>query len=134
MSFFKKLFAPKEVRAAIGVLDELKCTFDCAAFSIIHKQVERMILANSHDIVAAVRKGRLSRQLILGLVSSLAGDHVESGDYHVYRGVLNPLGPGEDFIKIYDTTVDELVRMGVVEAEYAEKQKAALRENIETIG
>jgi hypothetical protein len=44
------------------------------------------------------------------------------------------MGPGEEFLKIYDRTVDESVRLGFVDKEFAEKQKAGLRDNIKTVG
>lgn len=134
MTFFKKFFAPKEIRAALGVLDELESRFDCDAFRIVRQSVEQMILARSQEFVEVIRKGTPARKWILGAVSNFSGDHAESGQYHLHRGVLNPLGPGEDFIKIYDGTIDESVKMGFLEKEFAEKQKAALRQNIEDVG
>lgn len=134
MNFLKKVFAPKEVRAAIGVLDELESQFDCDAFRIIRRQIEQMILARPYEFAGVVRGGMTARQWILGTVSNIAGDHAESGQYHAYRGMLNPMGPGEDFLKIYDATVDEGVRMGFVDKEFAEKQKAGLRDKIRTVG
>ena len=134
MNIFKKLFSPKEVRAAIGVLNELECTYDCVAFRIVREQVERLIFKNPKVFVDVIKKGTPPRQWVLGTVSNFAGDHVESGEYHVHRGLLDPLGPGNDFLKIYDATADELVRMGVLEAEFAERQKAGVRDNIRDVG
>lgn len=132
MTFFKKLFAPKEIRAAIGVLDELESMFDCDAFRIVRQSVEQMIFARSQEFVEVIRKGTPARKWILGAVSNFSGDHAESGQYHLHRGVLNPLG--NDFIKIYDGMIDESVQMGFLEKEFAEKQKDGLRQNIENVG
>ena len=134
MSLFRKLFVPKEVRAALAIVDELACQFDCDAFRMIGEQAEKMVLARSQDFARAVRNGTPARHMVVGLINRIAGDYAESGEYHIWRGVLNPLGPGQDLLKIYDATADELVRLGVAEAAYAEEQKAALRQNIEASG
>ncbi len=44
------------------------------------------------------------------------------------------MGPGEAFVRIYDTTIDEQVRLGDFDAAWAEKQKTALRRNIKKAG
>ena len=59
---------------------------------------------------------------------------LESGQYHIYRGVLNPMGPGEDLLKMFDATYDELVHMKAIDPGYANKQKAALRKNMKDVG
>lgn len=59
---------------------------------------------------------------------------LESGQYHIYRGVLNPMGPGKDLPMMFDATYDELVQMKAIASDYAEQQKAALRENIKGVG
>jgi len=130
----KRFFAPKEVRAALGVLDELACTFDNEAFRIVHLQVERWIFSNPQKFAARVRAGTRPRNLVLAAVSDLAARHVESGEYHYYRGFLPPGGLGEDFVKIYDASVDEAVRLGFITDEWAKEQRAGLRRNIETVG
>lgn len=134
MNLLRKLFAPKEVRAALGVLDELECTLDCSGFRIIRQEVEDMILAHRREFASMVRQGTPPRQWVLGAVSNVAAQHVESGQYHMYRGLLSPMGPGEHFLRIYDAMADELVRMGVLEADFAAEQKAGLRENIKSVG
>jgi len=149
MSLFSKLTAAKEVRAALGVLDEIACTrvsnsgicipsantwHDSEAFQIVRNEIEKVILAHSNEFVRMVQDGTSPREWVWSAISNIAGNHVESGEYHFYRGALNPLGPGEYLLQLYDTALDELVRMGAMEADYARQEKAALRKNIKDVG
>jgi len=149
MSFLKKITAPKEVQAALGVLDEIGCTVvpsrllglnipqplhDWQAFKIVRSEVEKVIFTDPHEFARMIQDGRPLRQWVWGAVANIAGDLAESGQYHIYRGALNPMGPGEDLVQLFDMAADELTRMGVLQPDYAEKQKAGLRENIRTVG
>ena len=148
--FFKKLTAPKEVRAALGVLDEIACTkvpgegigipmascwHDSEAFRIVRNQIEKMILAGPDEFARMIQVETSPREWVWTAIANVAGDHVESGEYHIgVRGALNPLGPGEYLRKLFDTALDELTRMGAMQPDFAEKQKAALRKNISDVG
>jgi len=129
-----RMTTPKEIRDAISILDELETKFRCKAFEIVREQVQSELLANGDGIAAIIRKGKSVRGMLLGAIGNAAADHVESGDYHLYRGIINPLGPGNDFVKIFDAVVDESVKLGLIDGEWAETQKAALRDNIRNIG
>jgi len=132
MKFLKKLFAPKEVRAALGVLDEANYKFNSTAFQLVRNQVEEIILARPKEFARVIQKGNTPRQWVYSSIANRAGDHVESGQHHFYRGALNPLG--EDLLRLFDSAVDELVRLGAVDADNAETQKVAIRESIKSAG
>ena len=134
MKALRRMFASKEVRAILGVLDEADCRFDCPAFQMVKKQIEDLVLGHPDRVAAKVREGISPRQSVYSWIANIAGDHVESGHYHIYRGVLNPMGMGEDLLRIFDAASDELVQIGSVDADYAAKQKAGIRENIKTVG
>ena len=68
------------------------------------------------------------------MIANTSGDMVESGQYHIYRGVLNPMGPGEDLLNIFDSAMDELVKLGDIDEKNAQVQKEALRKNIQGVG
>jgi len=78
------------------------------------------------------REGTNLRQWMLGAIANIAGDCVESGQFHLARGWLNPVGQG--LLLIYDTAADELVSMGAVDAESASRQKTRLRKNAADVG
>ena len=132
MKVLKKLFAPKEVRAALGILDEASLTFDSAAFEMVKSEIEDWLL--SAEFLKVIQKGPSARQCVYAAISISARHHVQSGQYHIYRGILNPLGPGEDLLRMFDAAVNELVRLGSIEPGNAQEQKSATRENIRHVG
>ncbi len=136
MNFLKKAFAPKEVKAAFGALDEAAYKFQTDAFQMVRKVIERNLLANPDALVGVVREsgGRTPREWIYSQIGNIAGDMLESGQYHIYRGVLSPMGPGADLLKMFEATYDELVQMKAIDVDYANGQKATLRKNIAGVG
>jgi hypothetical protein len=130
-----KILARKEVQAALGILEEADPhRLDGGAFRIIREEIEGLILSHRAEFVAFVQKGNSIRAWVYTNIANTAGDFLESGQYHVYRGVLNSIGPGEDLLRLFDAAVDELVHMGCLDGESAEMQKDALRENIKSVG
>jgi hypothetical protein len=132
MYFLKKLFASKEVRAAVGVLDEISCAFDGPAFDIVRKEVEDVIFGAPAHFSQRVREGTPPRKWVWSAIANIAGDLLETGQYNVgcCHGVLSPIGPGVDLLRLFDTAADELVKLGAATPEFAEKQKDAIRNNI----
>ena len=135
MKFLKKAFAPHEVKAALSALDEAAQRFQTEAFEMVRNVIESALLARTDALVSVIREnGRTPRDWVYSQIGNVAGDMLESGQYHVYRGVLNPLGPAEDLLKMFDATYDELLKMKAIDVNYANDQKAALRRNIQGVG
>jgi hypothetical protein len=67
-------------------------------------------------------------------IINLTGDLLEAGNYHIYRGVLNPMGSGPDLLKLYDFGVDLLVQKGLIDKGRADGEKNGLRQNIKNVG
>jgi hypothetical protein len=135
MRFLRKLFAPKEVRTALAVLEEADYTFDTEAFRLVRSEIERTILARPADFAKAVQsEGIPPRQCVYHAISNITARHLTSGRYHVYRGVLNTLGPGPDLLRLFYAALDELVRIGAENADSARKQKASIREEMKSVG
>jgi hypothetical protein len=130
----KKLDLPSEVKEALRVLDELGPRFDSKAFGLVRTHVERGFLQFPRDFVAMVSEGMPVRQIVLQAVANTSGDLVQSGEHHIYRGVLDPMGPGEHLLRIYENASDELVSMGAADQAYAERHKKGLRQNIAEVG
>ena len=131
MKILKKLFASKEVKAALGVLDELEYTCDSYAFQLVRKQVESAILENPQKFIRAIEKqNRTTRQKVYSMLEHVAGDYLECGshDFYVYRGLLNPAG--EDLLRAYDVIIDRMKEIDYVSDERAAKQKSNIRERI----
>lgn len=134
MKILRRMFAPKEVRIALNILDEVGLEFDCDAFRIVRRRIEDAYLGDCNQVVSNVREGISPRQQVYTAIANLAGDYVQSGEYHLYRGILNPFGPGGDLLRLFDASVDKLVQMGACSVKEAKAQKAGVRESIETVG
>lgn len=122
-----------ELEETFDILDEATYKFG-ASFDLVREQIEEMLRSNKEQFLNVVREGRDVRKFIYSTIANISGDMVESGQYHIYRGVLNPTGPGGELLRIFDAAIDELVRMGDTDTTNAEKQKKAIRENIKSVG
>ena len=67
------------------------------------------------------------------LIVNISGDLAQSGQFHVYRGVLNPVR-GADLVKIHDSAIAELVKIGFINDDQAKEQMKGLRECIAIAG
>jgi hypothetical protein len=134
MKFIKKAFAPKEVKAAVGVLEEFTCRFQNNAFELVRGEIENTIFTDVDDLVRALRDsdGKSPREWVLCQIVNIAGDWAESGRFHIFRGLLNQIG--EDLLKVYDAGIDELVQMKAMNPNLGTKEKGALRRNIRGVG
>ena len=120
MGLLKRIFAPKEVRIALNVLDELSFELDSVAFKEMRSQIKKGIFSDYKNIVSQVKDRESARQLIYFAIVNIAGEYIESGYYHIYRGVLNPLG--DDFLSLFDMSVKRLLEVGAITAKEAEEQ------------
>ena len=145
--FLKKFFPPKEVKTALDILDKADREFynrdyqlirghieRSRVFQLIRGHIEKILFAHSDEFSEKIRQGASPRHWVYRTIANVAGDLVESGNYHIYRGVLNPMEPGEELVEIFDMAVDELVEMRVLDTERAKKEKGELRENIKSVG
>ncbi|MBT6048894.1 MAG: hypothetical protein HOG49_19020 [Candidatus Scalindua sp.] len=123
---------PKEVCSALDILDEAEYKLDSPAFEKVQEWVKLSIQENISDVVRIIRKEQPPRHYVYSMIANASGDWLESGDYHMYRGVLNPMGEG--MLKLFDTTVDELVLIGACDKEFAKEQKKGVRANIKKVG
>lgn len=78
-------------------------------------------------------------QFIVGSISNYAGDLLERGNFHLYRGVLSPAG--EKLLEYYDFAMTQLKNLGGIQAdgsmitdEYIKQERKVLLENIKNIG
>ena len=134
MKALKRMFASKEVKAVLGVHDEADQRFDCHAFEMVKNQIEQAVLSQPGATADKIRNGLSPRQAVYSMIGNIAGDFAESGQFHLYRGVLNPMTGGEDLLRIFDAAVDEMLQIGAIDEDDAAEQKSELRECIKTVG
>jgi len=133
----KKSFSKKEVKEAFEILEEAskKFAFASYGFDLVKAHAEKSILSEAKQLTKSVQSGKVTvRKYVYSLITYISGNLVSSGQYHIYRGVLSPMGPGEDLLKILDSGLDELVAIGDISKEEAAEQKEVVRKNIEEMG
>lgn len=135
MKFLRKIFASKEVKAALGVLDELAYECNSHAFSLVREQVELAILEHPEKFVSVLKsQGRTPREKMYSMIEHVTGDYLECGssDFYIYRGLLNPTG--EQLLKIYNHIIDRMKEDGCISEEEAQKQKSDIQDRIKEVG
>ena len=134
MIFFKKASTSKEIQSIYKELDAAARTYNSFALEPIKKNIIKMIASHSNEIIGVIKNEMTPRQWVYARIADIAGDYIESGQYHIYRGVLNPMGPGKALLRMFEAAIDELVQMKAMDSVYANEQKTALHNNIKTIG
>lgn len=94
-----------EVQEAMEILDEAESKFG-AGFDLVREHIEKGINEDTKQFLEVVGKGRSVRKYVYSMIANISGDMVESGQYHLYRGVINPMGPGQNLLKIFDSAMD----------------------------
>lgn len=134
MGIFDKLFLEKEIKAILGVLNELD--FEMAEFphfDDVRSLAEKIILKNKHDIIRTMKEQNISpRRTACSWINNVSGDFLESGQYHVYRGVLSPVGNA--YLKIFDRSTGLLSQVGDMSEEEAKEHKQNIRNRIQEVG
>ncbi len=134
MSIISKLLLSKEIKAIDQILGEVGNKFNQEAFSSIKSVIHEAISAEPTQFKNAIRESKSLNQYVYTIITNIAGNEVESGRHHLYRGVLNPLGLGKEYLHIYKSCLNELVNLNAVNKNQAEEELNALLENIKTVG
>jgi len=129
---------PQEVNDVLRVLMEAENKFQSEAFKTVAQVIKTSVIAHPGELVRLFQEHPEIDEpaWVYSQVGNIAGDMLESGKYHIYRGVLNPISLGPDLLKIFDASYDELLKIKAkdIDTEYANKQKATLRQNIQRMG
>jgi len=134
MKILQQLFGSKELKAAYGAIDELDVTLNNPAYKLVRAQIEPVLKDDSADIISLIKNGTTPRNWALCAIANVSGDLIETGNYHLHRGVLNPLGEGPNLLKLYHDAIDESVKAGATDEETSQRIKSQLDDIIKKIG
>jgi hypothetical protein len=105
---FLKLFGNKELKEALNIIDDAEKKFNNKAFVFVREHLEKMYSANPKWLKKIMKKNNTTiKEMTYNGMANFAGDLLESGKLHLYRGVLLP--EGEDLLKLYEDIIDELI-------------------------
>jgi len=127
--------APKQIEEALKILDEIQAAQppQDSGYAPVRKFIEKYLASSPADFITKAQTTPV-RELVYTFVMNTAADFVESGEYHIYRGVVNPMGPGEDFVRIFNWSQDELLQMGATDEETVKRSKEAFNRNLQGVG
>ena len=139
MSFIRRIFSSKEVKAALTLVDKCEPIFRSDgffgdSFKIIEAELVPYIYKNQKDIQEAIQGGRTVSDCIYTAVATVAQNQLVGGQHHVYRGVLNPIGPAPALHRIFKKAVDLLVKEGAISTGLGNKWKAEVQKLIAQAG
>ncbi len=119
---------------AKDALDLATKAFDNEANKMVCDVVSHYIKHKSKDVIKLVNdsNGKTAKEWVWGQIGNISGDLLESGAHHFYRGVLTPTG--NDLLKIFDHSFDQLVAMNALDIAFANQQRAALLKTIKRMG
>lgn len=134
MKIFKKIFKTDVIKVAEDALDEARVTLDCEALPIVKAEIDKVLRQHPDVLKKQFDNGLSPRQWAYTAIVNVSGDLLESGEFHLYRGVLDPIKHGSSLLTLYDSAMDELIKMGAITPDSASTEKKALRENLASVG
>lgn len=127
---------------AMKMLDKYKEKFNNPLFNEeIAFRIKRILEKGKYEFNhnEAFNSSLIIEQFVVGAISNYAGDLLESGKFHLYRGVLLPAG--EKLLEYYDFAMIQLKNLGGMQEDgrpitdkYIERERKTLLENIKNIG
>ena len=134
MKLFNNIFKNDDIKNLLETLKAAENEFNSPAFHLIDKMVKGAATEYPEKIALMVKESKSVRQTVLIMIANVSAEEVESGKHHLYRGVLNPLGYGNELLRIYNLALDDLVKIGYISIEDAETNKIAILNNIKNVG
>lgn len=134
IDIMKKFFAKKEIKDLIKIVDDMALEVSSEGYKHVQKIMKDLVYKQSNEIVDSIQSGKKIESIAYSEMANLCGDLLESGHYHLHRGLINPMGIGEDLLGLYDYCVDKLVSIGDIDSSRAKSEKDMLRRNIKSVG
>ena len=102
-------------------------------FLKLRRTIEWIIKKDISLYVNTIQNKFTIRHWVYIKIVNLTWDILESGQFHIHKGVLNNLNWGEDLLKFHDMASDELVYMKSISKKDAENERSQLLKIIEQI-
>lgn len=128
-----RIFEPKEIKMFRAGLDKLeKRLGSSSSFDRVRRVIEADLKVSRKEYMTAISNAKDPESIAANSVGNVSGDFVESGQLHVYRGVLSPAG--ENMLDLYIRTTKFAVDQGDLEEEIYEANLKTIKSNIKSIG
>ncbi len=115
------------VKKILNALDEVEASVNNRDYVIIKKILEEKVRKNKKAINKWEESGDFDPLIFVYDKSLSTGvDLLFSGEYHMYRGVLNPMRQGPSILSIVNCIVNKLVEIG----DYSKEDDVAIQQHI----
>lgn len=129
---FKQKSLPIEVKETLDIIDDISKFYHGNSFLKIQEYMKKCILNETEAFVKNIQSGTKPKQWVYVTLLNTSGDLLETGSYHIYRGILSP--EGNELLKIYESAIDMYCTLGYLDLNSAEEQKETLKNNLKKIG
>jgi len=123
---------PNEAALASEVLTQIKNTAPNKATRKVVEAIRLKILAQPRRYEELIYGGMPPSQFYYTEMANISADYLESGQFHISRGILDNVGI--EMLEVFDTAIDVLAQMNVVSKDDAAEQKRLLRVSIKIMG
>lgn len=130
-----KIFNDKYKKNLLFQLNHEIKLYKYYSINLIFEILDKSIRKNPKEIITYIESNNATiKEWIHSQVGNIAGDLLESGKFHVYRGTLNETG--QELLQIFDFSYAILFEMKVnsIDLAYIIHQKEIIRNNLKYIG
>lgn len=121
------------VNQVVATLDELEDSCPSVVWYDLRQDSINVLNADRKRTVEYFeRKKCKPSEWAITSVFNRCGDCLESGQYHLYRGVLNT--EGQEYLKVYQFLESQLLNRGIATQEWLDKNRSILFSNINSVG
>jgi len=143
LEFYSHRFRSKEVADYLAALEQVRPLFSKVMpansamldADLVLSRVKSAVTSSAwrKALIELIKdKRNAPRDIILNLVVQESKSLLETGQYHIWRGVLND--DGFAIKASFDIALDELMKSGVIDDAGAKKQRAEVAKAIATVG
>jgi len=128
-----RIFLPQEVKEGLKVLNELEPEFN-KDFWIVKDYIVRMCKAHTQETKQMILQIGNARIWALDRILSVTKNLLGSGEYHLYRGIISPMGAGFGLINIFETALTKLIDNNKITERNAQLIRESLDQEIKQAG
>ena len=125
-------FNPDEVKATIIELQVIMERFSGPCWKIIQPDIVELIQDREKTIISIRENGMEPKHLAMLLTTNVIGMHVQSGQYHIYRGILGTIG--EDMVRVWNLVQEAMKIQGYISESDVVEDNKWLEEQIAMVG
>lgn len=134
MNFMNSIFIREDVKSACKLLDELEVEIASLQYSKLLQPLKKTMKQNPQAVTDGINLEGSVHAYVYNVIGSYCADELESGEHHLYRGILNPIGDGPEYMRIFELILKKLIHLKALTQEEADKIKSSVINNMSCVG